>query len=201
MKLAIVSKVKHGVIFQYIQENNITAKELAKQIGIAEGTLHKFINMKSYPKKKFPASKKVLLKLCKFFKCKEKDIFPNQIKKHLDEQTEIAKILQNTHITYSEPNLVFLPSYDNLPQKLISYEIDEDVFKKTRIEKALKTLNLREEKIIRLRFELGLSYEKIAKQFNMTRERIRQIESKALRKLRHPKRGLSSYNPNYKINV
>ncbi len=54
------------------------------------------------------------------------------------------------------------------------------------------TLTPREEKVLRLRFGLddgrARTLEEVGKEFNVTRERIRQIEAKALRKLRHPSR-------------
>ena len=49
----------------------------------------------------------------------------------------------------------------------------------------LSTLTPREEKVLKLRFGI---LEEVGKEFNVTRERIRQIEAKALRKLRHPSR-------------
>ena len=56
----------------------------------------------------------------------------------------------------------------------------------------LKTLTPREEKVLSLRFGLAdgnpKTLEEVGKEFNVTRERIRQIEAKALRKLRHPSR-------------
>ncbi|MBR6789567.1 MAG: sigma-70 family RNA polymerase sigma factor, partial [Oscillospiraceae bacterium] len=56
----------------------------------------------------------------------------------------------------------------------------------------LKTLTPREEKVLSLRFGLvdgkSRTLEEVGKEFNVTRERIRQIEAKALRKLRHPSR-------------
>lgn len=58
--------------------------------------------------------------------------------------------------------------------------------------KVLKTLTPREEKVLRMRFGIGEkadhTLEEVGKDFNVTRERIRQIEAKALRKLRHPSR-------------
>ena len=60
------------------------------------------------------------------------------------------------------------------------------------IEEALEGLTPREAKVLRMRFGLDLNndftLEEIGKQFDVTRERIRQIEAKALRKLRHPSR-------------
>ena len=61
-----------------------------------------------------------------------------------------------------------------------------------RIEEVLASLTEREEKIIRMRFGIGIgsehTLEEVGKYFNLTRERIRQIEIKALKKLRHPVR-------------
>ncbi len=58
--------------------------------------------------------------------------------------------------------------------------------------KVLKTLTAREEKVLRMRFGIGEksdhTLEEVGQDFEVTRERIRQIEAKALRKLRHPSR-------------
>jgi RNA polymerase primary sigma factor len=58
--------------------------------------------------------------------------------------------------------------------------------------KILSTLTPREEKVLRMRFGIGEKYdhtlEEVGQDFDVTRERIRQIEAKALRKLRHPSR-------------
>ena len=51
--------------------------------------------------------------------------------------------------------------------------------------KVLNTLDPKEEKIIKMRFYYGMSLEGVAEEFGVTKERIRQIEAKALRRLRH----------------
>ena len=60
------------------------------------------------------------------------------------------------------------------------------------LSEVLHTLTPREEKVLRLRFGMedgrSRTLEEVGKEFNVTRERIRQIEAKALRKLRHPSR-------------
>ena len=60
------------------------------------------------------------------------------------------------------------------------------------IKDALDSLSPREAKVLRMRFGIDTvsdhTLEEVGKQFDVTRERIRQIEAKALRKLRHPSR-------------
>jgi RNA polymerase primary sigma factor len=63
---------------------------------------------------------------------------------------------------------------------------------KDRIEEILKTLTYREREIIKLRYGIGDGYtytlEEVGRIFKVTRERVRQVEAKALRKLQHPVR-------------
>jgi len=63
---------------------------------------------------------------------------------------------------------------------------------KEQLMSVLDTLTPREAKVLRLRFGLddgrARTLEEVGREFNVTRERIRQIEAKALRKLRHPSR-------------
>ena len=67
-----------------------------------------------------------------------------------------------------------------------------DVLLREHIEEVMQTLTPREAKVLKLRFGLQdgrmRTLEEVGKEFDVTRERIRQIEAKALRKLRHPSR-------------
>ena len=73
------------------------------------------------------------------------------------------------------------------PQDAASYTLLRE-----QLEEVMKTLTPREAKVLRLRFGLddgkARTLEEVGKEFDVTRERIRQIEAKALRKLRHPSR-------------
>jgi len=83
---------------------------------------------------------------------------------------------------------------DFIEDKKVISPIDSVVKKslKDQTVKILSTLALREEKVLRKRFGIGLdsehTLEEVGQDFSVTRERIRQIEAKALRKLRHPSR-------------
>ncbi len=82
----------------------------------------------------------------------------------------------------------FIPD-ENAPEPTEAASL---VLLKEQINQVLSTLTEREEKVLRLRFGLedgrSRTLEEVGQMFNVTRERIRQIEAKALRKLRHPNR-------------
>ena len=82
----------------------------------------------------------------------------------------------------------FIPDDDSpAPQEAASYAMLRE-----QIREVLHTLTPREEHVLKLRYGLNdgrtHTLEEVGKEFNITRERIRQIEAKALRKLRHPSR-------------
>ncbi len=82
----------------------------------------------------------------------------------------------------------FIPDDDAPPPA----EAASFILLKEQLGTVLSTLTPREEKVLKLRFGLedgrARTLEEVGKEFNVTRERIRQIEAKALRKLRHPSR-------------
>ena len=82
----------------------------------------------------------------------------------------------------------FIPD-DEAP---VPAEVASHTLLREQLSEVLDTLTEREEKVLRLRFGLvdgrPRTLEEVGKEFNITRERIRQIEAKALRKLRHPSR-------------
>ncbi|MBC8535732.1 RNA polymerase sigma factor RpoD [Feifania hominis] len=113
----------------------------------------------------------------------------------VDKVREILKIAQEpvsleTPIGEEEDSHLgdFIPDDDApAPAEAASY-----MLLKEQLVNVLSTLTPREEKVLRLRFGLedgrARTLEEVGKEFNVTRERIRQIEAKALRKLRHPSR-------------
>ncbi len=112
-----------------------------------------------------------------------------------DKVREIQKIAQEpvsleTPIGEEEDSHLgdFIPDDDALaPAEAAAFTL-----LKEQLMDVLDTLTPREEKVLRLRFGLddgrARTLEEVGKEFNVTRERIRQIEAKALRKLRHPSR-------------
>ena len=128
-----------------------------------------------------------------------RDPKPEEIAKEMDmtedKVREIMKIAQDpvsleTPIGEEEDSHLgdFIPDDDApAPAEAAAYSL-----LKEQIEDVLGSLNEREQKVLKLRFGLedgrARTLEEVGKEFDVTRERIRQIEAKALRKLRHPSR-------------
>lgn len=128
-----------------------------------------------------------------------RDPKPEEIAKEMnmsvEKVREIMKIAQDpvsleTPIGEEEDSHLgdFIPDEDApAPAEAAAYSL-----LKEQIEDVLNTLNEREQKVLKLRFGLddgrARTLEEVGKEFDVTRERIRQIEAKALRKLRHPSR-------------
>ena len=120
--------------------------------------------------------------------CEEMGITPEKAE-------EIAKLTQEP-ISLETPIGEEEDSHleDFIEDHKISPPIDAASYQllKRQIDEVLNTLTPREQKIIRLRFGLddgrSRTLEEVGREFKVTRERIRQIEAKALRKLRHPSR-------------
>lgn len=128
-----------------------------------------------------------------------RDPHPEEIAREMDipeeKVREIIKIAQ-------EPVSLETPIGEEEDSHLGDFIPDEDIpapaeaaaftLLKEQLMDVLDTLTPREEKVLRLRFGLddgrARTLEEVGKEFNVTRERIRQIEAKALRKLRHPSR-------------
>jgi RNA polymerase primary sigma factor len=89
---------------------------------------------------------------------------------------------ENSHLGDFIEDRDTLPPADAASRQLLKEQIDS----------VLSTLSPREQRVLQLRFGLedgrSRTLEEVGKEFNVTRERIRQIEAKALRKLRHPSR-------------
>lgn len=111
--------------------------------------------------------------------------------------TSLNKYINDANLESDSQLIDFVSENNNIydiEQKKSDFSsVEEDVEKtalRTEIMYLLRTLTPREEKILRLRYGLDddqpKTLEEIGKIFNLTRERIRQIESKALRKLKHP---------------
>lgn len=124
---------------------------------------------------------------------------PEELAKRLSMPLEkIRKVMKIA----KEPVSLEAPVGDEEDSSLGDFIADESVLQpldmaihsnlKETCTRILSSLQPREERVLRMRFGIGMNtdhtLEEVGKQFNVTRERIRQIEAKALRKLKHPSR-------------
>ena len=128
-----------------------------------------------------------------------RDPTPEEIAKTMDISVERVREIQKIA---QEPVSLETPIGEEEDSHLGDFIEDEDapapaeaasfILLKEQLENVLETLTSREEKVLRLRFGLddgrSRTLEEVGQEFGVTRERIRQIEAKALRKLRHPSR-------------
>ncbi|MGI6145535.1 MAG: RNA polymerase sigma factor RpoD [Clostridia bacterium] len=128
-----------------------------------------------------------------------RDPLPEEIAEEMDLSVERVREIQKIA---QEPVSLETPIGEEEDSHLGDFIEDEDalapaeaasfILLKEQLEEVLETLTPREEKVLRLRFGLddgrARTLEEVGQQFGVTRERIRQIEAKALRKLRHPSR-------------
>ena len=128
-----------------------------------------------------------------------RDPFPEEISKVMDLPVEKVREIQKIA---QEPVSLETPIGEEEDSHLGDFIPDDDApapaeaaaftMLKEQLINVLDTLTPREEKVLRLRFGLddgrARTLEEVGKEFNVTRERIRQIEAKALRKIRHPSR-------------
>ena len=128
-----------------------------------------------------------------------RDPTPEEIAKTMDISVERVREIQKIA---QEPVSLETPIGEEEDSHLGDFIEDEDapapaeaasfILLKEQLENVLETLTSREEKVLRLRFGLddgrSRTLEEVGQEFGVPRERIRQIEAKALRKLRHPSR-------------
>ncbi len=128
-----------------------------------------------------------------------RDPSPEELAVHMDIPVEKVREIQKIA---QEPVSLETPIGEEEDSHLGDFIEDQDapapaeaasfILLKEQLEKVLDTLTPREEKVLRLRFGIddgrSRTLEEVGQEFGVTRERIRQIEAKALRKLRHPSR-------------
>ena len=132
---------------------------------------------------------------------KGREATPEEIAQYLEMPLEkVNAVLKASQ----EPVSLDRPMHEDEDTSLVDFIRDEDgvlpsdaaalTMLRDQIQKVLSTLSRREEKVIRLRFGLGdgtpRTLEEVGSMFGVTRERVRQIEAKALKKLRHPSRSI-----------
>ena len=175
-------KIKNNYLFTKMQEYGIkNAAQLAEAIGSNPTSISRYLNLLVPAYEKNGRLTKVAKKLCDFFSCSVEELFPAE---HLENALD-------KNIVVTEKN-----KHELLPSRMLETNDPSIALMEEEIALGVKqslarALNEKEQKILALRFgldgEVSHTLLETAELFGVSRERIRQIEAKALRKLRNPR--------------
>jgi len=168
-------KIRNGRLLQAMREMGMENQNtLAHAAGVQPTLVSNYLNFKRSPRREDGAFRKDALRIAEALAYSPYEIFPEHLD-HEVETNEIGAFVEQAQLKGMIEQQPALPGE--------STEIDNAI-----IDEVLSELTEREEKIIRARFWEDRSLESIAEDLGITRERVRQLESKAFRKLRHPSR-------------
>lgn len=168
-----MNKKLSGQNLKAIKESRkFTIEELAKSVGIHHSTVAKHM-------KEGISSIDNLLRYCEALGCEPSDL--------LDGCVDLENFSLERDIASFYPF--------NLALVVMGDKRHDDLYKvyAPGLIKAIETLTDREQKVLDLRYRNGLTLEQTGMRFNVTRERIRQVEARAIRKLRQPSRSKHWY--------
>jgi len=181
-EIRVEVSLKNNRIYQLRKKLGLFQKEIGLIIGVSQGHYGMIENFKESPictnpkHREYGSMKPWVAELCSLFNVTPEYLWPDDLK------NAIAKNY-NYELSMNEAKQL---SVGNPERRLLDKECS------LVINDVLQTLTERERKVIEARFGLNgkeeKAYEEIGEDWDVTRERIRQIEAKALRKLRHPDR-------------
>lgn|SRR3989338_7861029 len=191
--IRIEVKVRNNLVLSRMEEKGIgSVSELCRQIDetredgqakVHQSNLGMLINMKDSARKSNGEWSDLALRLSAFFHCMPEDLFSDP-----QQWNKLEKNRTHAEVTYTEIQQLTARNSEPVTPELA---LQAKQFRGA-IAQALRTLTPREERILRMRFgfETGeeTTLQAVAETFGLTRERIREIEAKALRKLKHPSR-------------
>lgn len=169
----------------YLRERkHLSQKKLGKLCGISFGKINAIECLRESPFRmfKFEGQETLVfsnaaIKLAKFFEVEPAFIFPESLTKIKVRDIEFSTVADNLPDGFylDAPETPMLPN-EMLERKQLS----------ERIEHVFLSLSPREEAVLRMRFFEEMDLKEIGEKFGIHKETVRQIEAKALRKLRHP---------------
>ena len=156
--------------------------EFARAVNITPGIVGKYVKLKSPAIDRWGKWHKSVEKMAELLKCLPEDLFPPQ---HIDKALKTSKATIEAGI---EEVAVFLTGGEDTARTALEHITREEAL--NCVSKSLTELEPREERVLRLRFGIDCherTLDEAGRMLGMTGSRVRQIEAKALRKLKHPK--------------
>lgn len=186
MKIRAKISLRNEAAIAAREKLGLTQAEAARRIGVPQGSLCDLeclrfdrFGVGGYRSKGI--GDRQLMAIAFFYGVSDEELLPADLRgKSFTNHAEAVKDVPTTAL------LGMAADAPSAEQKLIGEEV------KAAIGEALDDLTFREREIVKLRYGMGgegeYTLEEVSRIFRITRERVRQIEMKAMRKLRHPKR-------------
>jgi RNA polymerase sigma factor (sigma-70 family) len=183
MKIAAELRIKHGVLYEACQQYG-GIKPFAAKVGIGHQTLFKWLHLKGCP---VPGvfnqwyTPKVEKRLEELTGVKATELFPQQLK----EFTDLSRPTKFVAVKDIEVQALEWMASD-LSARLTTSDPASDAITseiRAKVRDAVGTLTERQQLIIDARFNRGLTYEETGREMRVTKERVRQLEAKAIRRL------------------
>ncbi len=179
-------RVRNNLILTAMLENGISnIAELCRRMGSGrqQGLVGLIVNLKLSPRNGRGEWRPVVLRMVEVLHRLPEDLFTAE-----QEEMKLKSNRGSFEVSFEEVRgLLVNRSGGHSPEAIMSARQLHSA-----VEKVLNTLTPQEERVLRLRFGLGVveehTLEEVAEQFEVSRERIRNIEASALRKLRYPSR-------------
>jgi len=158
----------------------VSVSEFARAVGIHQTVMSKYVTLKSPAIDRWGKWRKSVERMAKLLKCLPEDLFPPQ---HIDKALKTSKATIEAGI---EEVAVFLTGGEDTARTALEHITREEATE--HIRGSLSTLTPREQQVLEMRYGLDMpehfTLDQAAKVMGVTKERVRQIEIKALRKLK-----------------
>jgi RNA polymerase sigma factor (sigma-70 family) len=174
--LHVSVRIKRGDLLHAMQEAELSVMDLHRESGVSIKSIYDLLNFKVTPKNKLGAWRKTVIAISRALSYEPSQLFPE----HLD-----IEVVTNRIESYVEATQFAMEGAEGpaeLTARREAYDSLESVME--------RCLNEREKTVLNRRFFAGATLEEVGHEFRVNTERIRQIEAKALRKLRHPRHSL-----------
>lgn len=185
--IRLTIRAKNNILASLREEYGMSQEDMAKMIGISLPAYCGYENMSRNPiHARFGKIRPTAMAIMKFFDMPFRAIWTDGILS-IKETTFIAEIDSTLYLNEVDQPLM-LPGPE---EDIIERDLQEkrEILHKL-LDRALGTLTLREEKILKEIFYEGKTLEQIGEDFDVSRERIRQLRDNAIRKLKHPSRNI-----------
>ena len=183
MRIGMKIKMVNDHLYSVIKANGYKSiNAFACDCGFSPITIGNYLNLKQ-----FPRTKEMCSRLEKALKVPIDVLFPTDLCEEIIKMQKLKQQFAPFYLTKEVEHLALA----SVPVKELAFTPHENKDRDECLSEALGTLSERLEELIRFRFGFDgdpHTLEETAEKYNVTTERIRQLEAKALRQLRHPKR-------------